>query len=209
MPPAWLFDAFAALMLAVSAVSVMRLARTGASSLRRPATEPTRLRAALTGPARVDGVDNEVAFGLTGVAMAGMLVSSLTTLQPAAWEAIFGALTAWFLWRFTRESPKNASLAGSHSMMHVIHSGAMVYLFAAATMSGMLEYPALALAFASVFICYAVWDLVRSAGPRETRGSASSADAAPARSILSSAATAAGCRIAVSVTMAFMMFVMT
>lgn len=173
MPPAWLFDAFAALMLAVSAVSVARLAT-----------------------ARVDGVDNEVAYGLTGVAMAGMLVPDLVTLQSAAWEAIFGVLTAWFLWRFTRESPRNASLVSSHSAMHAIHSGAMVYLFAAVTTSGMLEYPALALAFASVFICYAAWDLMKLVGQCRTRGSAASA-------------TAAGCRIAVSVTMAFMMFVMT
>lgn len=185
MTPAWILDIFAALMLAVAAVSAARLA----------VARPWRGGAA--------GAGTDVCHLLMGVAMAGMLASGLTTLPNVAWEVIFGTLTAWFACRVVRNVRVNGvgALAGGHCAPHLAHSATMLYMFlalaapAASGGSGMsgpsgpamqtLRYPTLAFGFALILIGYTVWDLDRvSPGAR------------------------AGGRVVMGVTMALMLLVM-
>ncbi|HEX8009262.1 MAG TPA: DUF5134 domain-containing protein, partial [Trebonia sp.] len=168
MTPAWILDVFAALMLVVAAVSAARLA----------AARPWRRGAAVA--------DTDVSHLLMGIAMAGMLVSSLTTLSSGAWQVIFGLLTAWFGYRVVRDARANGvrALAGGHCAPHLVHSGAMLYVYLALAapaaggsgMAGMggssgsamraLEYPTLAFVFALILAGYTVWDLDRLSGRR-------------------------------------------
>jgi hypothetical protein len=169
MSPVWLLDAFAALMLAVAAVSAARLV----------AARPWR-RA-------VVAVDSDGAHLLMAIAMAGMLAPGLRTLPDRAWEVIFGLLAVWFAVRVARDARANGvrALAGGHCAPHLVHSCSMVYMFAAMTtaagaagmsdMGGMagdvgsamtLRYPLLALVFAFVLAGYSIWDLDQVSGRR-------------------------------------------
>src|SRR2546430_1098763 len=78
--PAWLTAIFAAASLAVAVYCAGRLvvARRG-----HRATE----------------LDTDGAHVIMGVAMAGMLVSSLRTLPSAIWEVVFAAAAVWFGYR--------------------------------------------------------------------------------------------------------------
>jgi Domain of unknown function (DUF5134) len=202
MIPAWLLDGFAALMLVTAAVSATRLA-----------VAPWARRS--------HGADNDIAHLLTGIAMAGMLAASVTTLSSGAWEATFSVLTAWFAWRLARDTRVNGirSMASGHSAMHVLHCGAMVYLFVALRasagmqMPGMgsgvaqsVEYPVLAVAFSAASACFSAWDLGQLSRQRHIP-LASEVRLAP-RGLLLSPAAAATCRIAMGVTMAFMLLIM-
>jgi Domain of unknown function (DUF5134) len=163
--PAWILDIFAAVMLAVAALSAARLV----------AVRPWR-------PASVIA-DTDIAHLLMAIAMAGMLVSSLATLPDAAWEIIFGLLTAWFACRVLRDAHVSGfrSLAGGHCATHLVHSAAMLYMFFALAapasgggMGGMggasgpavqtLRYPTLALLFALILVGYSVWDIDQLSG---------------------------------------------
>jgi Domain of unknown function (DUF5134) len=171
MSPVWLLDAFAALMLAVAAVSAVRLA----------VARPWRHAAA--------AIDSDAAHLLMAIAMAGMLAASLRTLPDRAWEVIFGLLAAWFAVRVARDARANGvrALAGGHCAPHLVHSCSMIYMFAAMTtaaggaagmdgMAGMsgavgsammtLRYPLLALVFAFVLAGYSIWDLDQVSGRR-------------------------------------------
>ena len=191
--PTPILDVLAAIMLVTATVSGTRLA-----AARRP----------------LAGWQSEVAHDVThllmGVAMAGMLAASLTTLTPGAWEAIFGALTGWFAWRAARDARVAGirALVSGHSAVHLMQCAAMVYLFAAVTtssgmpMTGMgaaspsLEFPALALTFASVLAACTAGDIGQLAVRRYRRALAPSAGAA------------ATSRIVMGVTMAFMLLIM-
>jgi Domain of unknown function (DUF5134) len=258
--PGFILDVFAALMLVVSAVSSGRLA------LDRPWRRGVM-------DAGVDG-----AHVLMGIAMAGMLVASLSTLPNGAWTVIFAVTTAWFAWFVYRESRGGGLrvFVRSHHAPHLLHSAAMVYMFAAITapaaghgsrMAGMggagggmstLAAPALAFIFAILLVGYAVVDLDRLSGPAP-HGSYLSAPAGAAlagaaagsgtlspgpaagatvrpdggvatlpeqaagpvqsagaprrrggsvRDLLLNPRTAAGCRVAMGITMAFMLVIM-
>jgi hypothetical protein len=169
MIPAWILDIFAAIMLVVAAVSAVRLV----------AARPWRqgARAALA--------DIDVAHLLMAIAMAGMLAAGLQTLPNGAWSVIFAVMTAWFAYRVVRDARVSGvrALAGGHCAPHLIHAGAMVYMFVALTapaahgsggmggmaggMSGMgtLRLPFLAFIFALVLIGYSIWDLDQLSGP--------------------------------------------
>jgi hypothetical protein len=170
--PAWILDTFAAIMLAVAAVSTARLITTRAWRRGDP-----------------DG-DIDLAHLLMGIAMAGMLTASLATLPGGAWAAIFGLLTAWFGFRAAQDTRGNGAraLAGSHHAPHLVHSAAMLYMFLALTpaaagggagMAGMagssgqamrsLSLPTVALIFAFLLAGYAVRDLDRLSGPAAGR----------------------------------------
>jgi hypothetical protein len=185
--PAPILDVFAAVMLGTATVSGTRLA-----AARRPA-----------------GADHDVTHLLMGVAMAGMLAASLTTLTPGAWEAIFGPLTGWFAWRAARDARAAGirALASGHSAVHLVQCAATVYLFAVTTPSSMpmtgmgaappsLASPALALAFASVLAACTAGDIGQLAVRRHRR-----ALAPPAASAVTS-------RIVMGATMAFMLLTM-
>jgi Domain of unknown function (DUF5134) len=218
MSPGWLPDILAALMMVVTAVSATRLATARLPAKRLAAAEPTGSRSS---PRGSGGADTDIAHLLMCIAMAGMLAPSVKTLPPHAWEAIFGLLTAWFAWHLVRDTKVNGlrALVSWHRAAHPFHCAAMVYMFAALTtsdgmdmdMTGMgsgmalsLKYPALALAFAFVLVGYSVRDLLgQLSGRRYSLGVASSAGAAPARDT----APTVACRIAMGVTMAFMLLI--
>jgi hypothetical protein len=186
--PAWILDALAGVMLAVAAVSAARLAR----------ARPWRRGTVVT--------DTEVAHLLMALAMAGMLAGGLRTLPAAAWVIVFGILTCWFGYRVGWGA---RGVADRHCVPHLVHSGAMVYMFLAlpplaaaagagvAGMSGAghgLRYPSLAFVFALILAAYSVWDLDQLSGGRYRL-------AAPA-------AVTVGCRVAMGITMAFMLLIM-
>jgi hypothetical protein len=166
MIPAWILDIVAAIMLVVAAVSAARLV------VARPWQHGAR-RAALA--------DIDVAHLLMAIAMAGMLTVSLQTLPNGAWSVIFAVLTVWFGYRVVRDARVSGvrALAGGHCAPHLIHAGAMLYMFMAFTapaahgsggmsgMSGMgtLQLPFLAFVFALVLIGYSIWDLDQLSGP--------------------------------------------
>jgi hypothetical protein len=245
MTPAWILDIFAALMLVVAAVSAARLA------------------VARLWQGEAVGAGADVSHLLMGIAMAGMLASGLTTLPNAAWEVIFGVLTAWFGYRLVRDARANGvrALAGGHCVPHLAHSAAMLYMFLAlaasaagggSEMGGMsgssgsatqaLKYPTLTFALALILVGYTVWDLDQLSGrryslsspvavpavvpamagaePAPVAFSATAVAAGPAagdggvsgglaaRRLLLSAGATVSCRIAMGVTMAFMLLVM-
>ena len=168
MTPAWILGIFAALMLAVAAVSAARLV----------AARPWQRGSLL--------IDTDVAHLLMAIAMAGMLASSLATLPNTAWDVIFALMTAWFAFRVFSDARANGvrALAGGHCAPHLAHSAAMLYMFAAiaapaaggSAMSGMggasasamqtLRYPTLAFAFALILIGYSIWDIDQLSGRR-------------------------------------------
>jgi hypothetical protein len=225
--PAWILDIFAAVMLAVAAVSAARLAAA------RPWRQG-RQRAALA--------DVDVAHLLMAIAMAGTLAAGLQTLPAGAWEVIFGVLTAWFGYRVARDARASGvrALAGGHCAPHLIHAAAMLYMFAAlavpaghaAGMSGMggaastmgdLRLPVLAFAFALLLIGYGIWDTDQLSGPGASgHYSLATAGVAPAGvacatvvlagprtgSLVAAPSVATGARIAMGVTMAFMLLIM-
>jgi Domain of unknown function (DUF5134) len=193
MTPSWILDILAGLMLVVAAVSAARLVAA------RPWRQPGGER------------DIDVAHLLMGIAMAGMLAASLTTLPNDAWDVIFAVLTAWFGWRVYRESRGEGArvLADGCHMPHLVHSAAMLYMFVAISapgavgssggMSGMsggsssamqsLNAPVVAFIFALWLMVYAVLDLDRLSGPGHGPGSYfAPPSAVPARAALVGAA---------------------
>ena len=200
MIPSWILDIFAAIMLVVAAVSAARLVAA------RPWQRGAR-RAALA--------DIDVAHLLMAIAMAGTLASGLRTLPDGAWEVVFGVMTAWFAYRVTRDAQVSGvrALAGGHCAPHLIHAGAMLYMFVAVSapaahgsggmggrgmgggLSGMgtLELPFLALLFALVLVGYSIWDLDQLSGPG-TSGhySLATARVAPTGAVLAGVGTTAG-----------------
>ena len=154
--PTWLTGAFAALMLTVAVYCAGRLAAAG--RWRRP-TE----------------VDTDTGHVLMGLAMAGMLVARLRILPAAAWGAVFAAGAAWFAWRLLRTGrrPPASPWRCLHPAPHLVECAAMLYMFgvlpaalpgrgAAVSMAGMAASAAgsrfsfLALAMALFMVGYVV-----------------------------------------------------
>jgi Domain of unknown function (DUF5134) len=256
--PGFILDIFAAIMLVVAAISAARLV----------ADRPWRRD--------VSDADVDTAHLLMGIAMAGTLAASLATLPDGVWTVIFAVLTAWFGWRVYHESRGEGAriLVDGHHAPHLVHSAAMVYMFAAlstpvaargAGMSGMgasgtsmqtLSAPVVAFIFALLLAGYVVMDLdqlsslasnrhflavaastvpaaaaaggsvnatvASSSGPAMAESSVTTMPersaspakptdgpaADPARRALLDPRTAVGCRIAMGVTMAFMLIIM-
>ena len=172
MTPGWLLDIVAAVMLAVAALSAVRLA----------AARPWRRGGVV--------IDTDVAHLLMAIAMAGMLTPRLSTAPERGWEVIFGLLAAWFAVRVTRDARRSGlrALAGGHCAPHLVHSASMLYMALAMAdapgatgMSGMdvsgtsamtLRYPTLALLFAFILVGYSIWDLDQLSGRRYAFGAA-------------------------------------
>jgi hypothetical protein len=172
MTPAWIFDLLAAVMLMVAAVSAARLV------VARPWKHGSVI------------IDTDIAHLLMAIAMAGMLVSSLQTLPDTAWEVIFGVMIAWYGVRVVRDARANGvrALAGGHCAPHLVHSGAMLFMFLGMTGSGAMagmagmsggtsstlttSDPTLAFIFALVLIGYSIWDLDQLSGRRYSLASA-------------------------------------
>jgi hypothetical protein len=173
--PAWILEIFAAVMLLVAEVSAGQLVIARAWT-RRGGTD----------------ADITVSHLLMGIALAGIFVPGVSTLPNAVWEVVFAVMTAWFGWCLWRESRGRgaAAMARGHYAPHLVHSAAMLYLFAALAgpsvegsgmsmtgtggMSGMaggspegtatLHAPTLALIFALLLIAFTIHDLDRQAG---------------------------------------------
>ena len=199
MIPSWILDIFAAIMLVVAAVSAARLVAA------RPWQHRTR-------PAALADID--VAHLLMAIAMAGMLAPGLQTLPDGAWEVIFAVMTAWFAYRVARDAQASGvrALAGGHCAPHLIHAGAMLYMFAAVSaptghgsggmggmggggMSGMgtLSLPFLAFLFALVLVGYSIWDLDQLSGPGASgHYSLAAARVTPTGPVLAGVGAAAG-----------------
>jgi hypothetical protein len=187
MTPSWLLGLLAAIMLATAAASVARV-------VARPllAGRPWR-------PVQA-GTDVDLANALMGIAMAGMLVSSLTTLPSVLWEVLFGLLTAWFACRAWADARSVRGMAADRCTLHVLHCAAMLYMFLAlgppatggAGMGGMggpaamatVSYPTLAGAFVLLLLGYGVWDLNQLSGKRYSLGGAGAAAGGPATGTL-------------------------
>lgn len=195
MTPAWILDIFAAVMLAVAALSVARIA----------AAWPWRRGAVVN--------ETDIAYPLMGVAMAGTLTVGLRTLPDGAWDVIFAVLTAWFGYRVVRDARASGGrpLAGLLRAPQRVQSAAMLYMFLAlaapATGGGAgasgpamrtLNHTTLAFAFAAVLATCSVWDLDQLSGARYSL----------ARGFLLSPEISVGCRIAMGVTMSFMLLIM-
>ena len=212
LSPTPILDVFAALMLVTATVSGTRLAAARLPAGRplagwQSGVVPAGPRSRRRGSA---GADHDVTHLLMGVAMAGRLAASLATLAPDAWEAIFGALTGWFAWRAARDARGAGlrALVSGHSAVHLLQCAAMVYLFAAVTtpssmpMTGMgaavppLEFPALALGFASALAAWTAGEIGQLAVRRYRRA------------LTPSAAAAVTSRIVMGATMAFMLLIM-
>ena len=109
--PTWLTAVFAALMLTVAAYCTGRLA--AARRWRRP-TE----------------VDTDAGHVLMGLAMAGMLVARLRILPATAWEAVFAVGAVWFAWRLLQSRRLSAtSWRCLHPAPHLVECAAMLYMF--------------------------------------------------------------------------------
>ena len=173
--PAWILRIFGVVMLLVAEVSAGQLVVAHAWT-RRVGTD----------------ADIAVSHLLMGIAMAGILVPGLSTLPNTVWEVVFAIITAWFVWCLWRESVGHgaAAVASGHYAPHLVHSAAMLYMFAAlagpsAESSGMsmsgtggisgmaggssggmptLHASALALIFALLLVAFTVHDLDRRAG---------------------------------------------
>ena len=184
MTPSWLLDLVAAIMLVVAAASAARLVAIAVRE--RGSWRPVEAAA-------------DVTHALMGIAMAGMLTASLTTLPNRAWDVIFGVATAWFAIRVGLEARGTGGRLGvpaSRCVLHLAHSAAMLYMFLALSapaagsggMGGMamggsamgtLEYPTLAGAFTLLLIGYSVWDLDQLSGGRFSLATAGDPSAAP------------------------------
>ena len=173
--PSWILGIFATVMLLVAEANAGQLVAARAWTRRGGA-----------------GADIAVSHLLMGIALAAVLVPRLSTVPDGAWEIVFAVMTAWFLWCLWRESRRRAAAAASgHYAPHLVHSAAMLYLFAALAgpsaagagmsmsgtggMSGVaggssggmptLHAPTLALIFALLLVAFTVHDLDRRAGP--------------------------------------------
>jgi hypothetical protein len=171
--PSWLLDLVAAIMLVVAAASAARLVAIAARE--RGSWRPVKASA-----------DADVTHALMGIAMAGMLTASLTTLPNGTWDVIFGVATAWFATRVGLEARGAGGRLGvpaSRCVLHLAHSAAMLYMFVAlsapaaggggrggiamgGSAMGTLQYPTLAGAFTLLLIGYSVWDLDQLSGGR-------------------------------------------
>jgi hypothetical protein len=205
--PAGILDVLAGTMLVVAAVSAARLV----------AARPWERGAVVT--------DTDVSHLLTGIAMAGMLASTRTTLPDAVWMAAFSVLAVWFGCRVVRDCQASGAraLAAGRCAPHLVHSAAMLYMFAAqgaraagGAVSGMAtpHIPTLAFLFALVLIGYTIWDLDRLPGLRRglatvrEHNHSSSSGRRDLMTVLDSRGTMVGGRVAMGVAMALMLILM-
>ena len=204
--PPWLTATLAAVMIAVAGYCVARLV--SAWWWRRP-TE----------------LDADGTHAVMGVAMAGMLAAGLRTLPAGMWAVVFGAAAVWFGGQAVRAQRGAAASPWRcpHPLPHVVESAAMVYMLLAvrgvrpgvgprgAAAMGLAgaggHLPVLALGLALFLIGYVMWvgdRLTRPAGPAGPgAGPGAAAALAPF-----APRTVACCKIAMGVTMGYMLITM-
>jgi hypothetical protein len=214
--PGWITGILAAVMLTVAVYCTGRLVvahRTG---------KPTE-------------VDTDGTHAVMGVAMAGMLAAGLRFLPNGVWEAVFALGGAWFTGRFiqARRQPSAASpWRCPHPFPHLVECVAMLYMLAvvvtvagkssgagmaAMALSGAASrFSVVALALAVFMLGYAVWvgDRLTALAPAAVVSAAfgTQAPAAPASASTADACRpllaprcAALCKIAMGLTMGYML----
>jgi len=211
--PTWLGYIFAAIMLAVAGYCAARLV--AARLWRRPTD-----------------LDADGAHVVMGVTMAGMLVVGLRFLSAGVWEGVFAVGAVWFGWQAVRVR-RTAPLSEWHCpqpVPHLVECGAMLYMFAAipvlrsasggSGISGMgagisateSRFSLLALALALFMFGWAVWVV-----DRLRVGTTALAVAVPARAGCADGGRPGGylaprcaamCKVAMGVTMGYMLVTM-
>lgn len=203
-PPAWLMGGIATLMVVIAVYCAARLA---ISRLRGRSTER----------------DADALHVLMGVAMAGMLEPRLTPVPVTAWRAVFAGAAAWFAWQAVRRGRRAAGARCAHPAAHAVECAAMVYMLLpvgswpsgrgpATAMAGMTQgasagNPALILVLALFMLAYVLWALDRLASPSRTTAAAT-AYAQPAGSPALAPRLAASYKIAMAITMGYMLIMM-
>ena len=208
--PAWLAPSFAVLMVMVAAYCAARLA---ISRLRGKNTER----------------DADALHVLMGVAMAGMLEPRLTPVPVAAWRAVFAAAAAWFAWQAIRRGRRSGGRGGAHTAAHAVECAAMVYMLLpvgswptghgpAMAMPGMsrgttIGNPALTLVLALFMVGYVLWAVDRLAYLSRTPAPAAVGTAAATSPRLAGGPVlaprlAASYKIAMAITMGYMLIMM-
>jgi Domain of unknown function (DUF5134) len=198
--PGWLAGSFAALMLTVALYCASRLV------VARWWRRPTEL-------------DTDGAHVVMGVAMAGMLVTGLRSLPAGMWEGIFAVGAGWFGWRMVqaRRATPQGPWRCRHPTPHLVECGAMLYMFlvvpasprATAGMGAMAASAAasrlsfLALIMAAFMIGYVV--LVAD---RLTVRTPALALAGPGGHRFLAPRCSALCKVAMGVTMGYMLILM-
>jgi hypothetical protein len=203
----WLAGTFAVIMIATAAYCLTRLAMSVRQ--RRPTDRP------------VDAM-----HVLMGVAMAGMLVPRLRVVPAPGWEALFAAGAALFLWRMARTAGRPG-----HDIQHLLGCGTMVYMLAAMTgtaagpgtaagiasataaraMSGVAGASGFGLVLAVALLGCVVWsaDRISTLAPVAVLAGGPSAVGALARfGVPLSPRLAAGCEIAMGITMGYTLIVL-
>jgi Domain of unknown function (DUF5134) len=201
--PGWLSGIFAALMLTVATYCA------------------GRLLAARWWHRRTE-LDTDGAHIVMGVAMAGLLASGLRTLPAGMWEGVFAVGALWF-GRQTLRSRRGAPLSSwrcLHASPHLVECAAMLYMFLLlppsaarrslpAGMDAMTAAPNgsrfsfLALLMALFLLGYVVW-----LGDRLTVGTPALAPAGPAPGRYLAPRCAVLCKIAMGITMGYMLILM-
>jgi hypothetical protein len=201
--PGWLTAMFAVAMLVVAGYCAARLA--AARWWRRPAE-----------------LDADGVHLVMGVAMAGMLASGLRVLPAPVWEAVFGAAAAWFAGQAARgrRGVRPGPWRCPQPVPHLVECGAMVYMLLAlpaaplhgttagtAGMAGTrLSPPALALAL--FMLGYVAWAGDRLMAPGRLAAAGSTADRGSGYRPVLAPRGAGLYKIAMGVTMGYMLIVM-
>jgi hypothetical protein len=199
--PSWLAGILASVMLATAVYCVSRLI-----------ISRTRQRAER---------DVDLVHTVMGVAMAGMLVPRLNPLPSDVWAVLFGGATAWFGWRMSRVYLVGGGQARTrgdthHHLPHLVMCGAMVYMLLAVAVvrsgsapgriamgSPGADAPILALVLALFMFGYVVWQADRLPALAVLARSEGRSGSGPLSPRL-----AAGCQIAMGITMGYMLIMM-
>ncbi len=119
--PPWLADTLAAMVLAVAAYALGRLVVVAVGGARRTERDVDAYHVAM------------------GISMAGMLTGSLTDFERQAWAVVFAFTTVWFVLRLPWTGAQRVveQQPAGHRLVHVLSSGAMVYMMLAASAGSM------------------------------------------------------------------------
>jgi Domain of unknown function (DUF5134) len=211
--PGWLTGLLTAVMLTVAAYNVTRLV-----------AAPRQGRAA--------ELDADGTHVIMGVAMAGMLTPALSFAPKPLWLTVFAAAGAWFGGQFLRT--RRGQAAGRwrcpHPLPHLIECAAMVFMFAlpattvagAATAGGGMGgmgtartgaaagFSPLTLLLAAFMIGYVMWlgNNLTALAPATATGNTTTMATGTARTGYLAPRCAACCKIAMGVTMGYMLIML-
>jgi uncharacterized protein DUF5134 len=211
--PGWLTGLLTAVMLTVAAYNATRLV-----AARRWG--------------RAAELDADGTHVVMGVAMAGMLTPALSFAPRPLWLAVFAAAGAWFGGQFLRT--RSGQAAGPwrcpHPLPHLIECGAMVFMFAlpAATttatatagvgMGGMgaaltgaaARFSPLTLLLAAFMVGYVMWlgNNLSALAPATAGGTTATMTTGTAKTGYLAPRCAACCKIAMGVTMGYMLIML-